>query len=151
MPDTKRRRIARAADDKPSPQKSNTTKDVDSEPSPPPTVPQKKTKPQKSNDAQAVPAQEDEEEDAQTGGEIVPPKPKTFQELGIIEALCDACADLKFTAPTPIQAESIPLALQGRDMIGLAETGSGKTAAFALPILQGRLDPLPVQSKKETN
>ena len=42
-------------------------------------------------------------------------------------------------APTPIQTEAIPLALQGKDLIGLAETGSGKTAAFALPILQGEL------------
>ena len=41
--------------------------------------------------------------------------------------------------PTKIQAEAIPLALQGKDLIGLAETGSGKTAAFALPILQGEL------------
>lgn len=63
--------------------------------------------------------------------------PKSFKDLGIIDSLADACTALGYKAPTPIQAESIPLALQGRDLIGLAETGSGKTAAFALPILQG--------------
>lgn len=62
---------------------------------------------------------------------------KSFKDLGIIDALCEACESLGYKAPTQIQAESIPLALQGRDVIGLAETGSGKTAAFALPILQG--------------
>ncbi len=61
---------------------------------------------------------------------------KTFADLGVREELCEACANLKFTHPTPIQEESIPLALEGRDIIGLAETGSGKTAAFVLPILQ---------------
>lgn len=61
-----------------------------------------------------------------------------FQELGIIDALCDACTALGYKTPTPIQKEAIPLALQGRDLIGLAQTGSGKTAAFALPVLQGR-------------
>lgn len=64
---------------------------------------------------------------------------RSFQDLGIIDPLCDACAALGYKSPTPIQNEAIPLAIQGRDLIGLAETGSGKTAAFALPILQGRL------------
>jgi ATP-dependent RNA helicase DDX47/RRP3 len=64
-------------------------------------------------------------------------EPKSFRELGIIEQLCEACEALGYKAPTAIQAQSIPHALEGRDLIGLAETGSGKTAAFALPILQG--------------
>ena len=63
---------------------------------------------------------------------------KSFKDLGIIDSLSDACTALGYKAPTPIQNEAIPLALEGRDLIGLAETGSGKTAAFALPILQGR-------------
>ncbi len=62
---------------------------------------------------------------------------KTFKDLGVIDPLCEACAALGYKVPTPIQAEAIPFALQGRDLIGLAETGSGKTAAFSLPILQG--------------
>jgi ATP-dependent RNA helicase DDX47/RRP3 len=62
---------------------------------------------------------------------------KSFQDLGIIKELCDACEKMGFTAPRPIQVEAIPYALEGRDVIGLAETGSGKTAAFGLPMLQG--------------
>lgn len=65
---------------------------------------------------------------------------KTFADLGVVDSLCDACASLDFKIPTAIQAEAIPVALGGRDIIGLAETGSGKTAAFALPILQALLD-----------
>jgi len=58
---------------------------------------------------------------------------------GIIEELCEVCERLNWKRPTKIQAEAIPLALKGRDVIGLAETGSGKTAAFALPIIQDLL------------
>lgn len=65
---------------------------------------------------------------------------KSFADLGVTESLCDACTQLGFKAPTAIQRESIPISLTGRDIIGLAETGSGKTAAFALPILQALLD-----------
>ena len=61
---------------------------------------------------------------------------KTFEDLGLVDVLVSACAKLGWKKPSKIQAESIPHALEGRDVIGLAETGSGKTGAFALPILQ---------------
>eukprot|EP00929_Paragymnodinium_shiwhaense_P045014 TRINITY_DN23053_c0_g1_i1.p1 TRINITY_DN23053_c0_g1~~TRINITY_DN23053_c0_g1_i1.p1 ORF type:complete len:515 (+),score=188.63 TRINITY_DN23053_c0_g1_i1:98-1642(+) len=64
----------------------------------------------------------------------------TFETLGVCEELCQAVRLMKWTKPTGIQKESIPYALQGRDIIGLAETGSGKTGAFALPIVQRLLD-----------
>ncbi|TPX71159.1 hypothetical protein SpCBS45565_g01287 [Spizellomyces sp. 'palustris'] len=63
-------------------------------------------------------------------------EPVTFKSLGLIPQLCEACEKIGFTKPTEIQQASIPDALEGRDIIGLAQTGSGKTAAFALPILQ---------------
>ncbi|RWA06836.1 hypothetical protein EKO27_g8267 [Xylaria grammica] len=78
-------------------------------------------------------------EESSATGEADAPR-KTFKELGIVDSLCDACASLKFTHATPIQAKAIPEALSGRDIIGLAETGSGKTAAFVLPILQSLLE-----------
>ncbi|RYP62042.1 hypothetical protein DL770_009654 [Monosporascus sp. CRB-9-2] len=80
------------------------------------------------------------EESAEDVGSNEASKPKTFKDLGIIDELCEACESLGYKNPTPIQAQSIPLALQNRDVIGLAETGSGKTAAFALPILQALLE-----------
>ncbi|XP_041363605.1 probable ATP-dependent RNA helicase DDX47 [Gigantopelta aegis] len=64
----------------------------------------------------------------------------TFQSLGVVDVLCEACELLKWKTPTKIQRESIPVALEGHDVIGLAETGSGKTGAFALPILQTLLE-----------
>ncbi|OBS83332.1 hypothetical protein A6R68_22666 [Neotoma lepida] len=59
---------------------------------------------------------------------------------GVTDVLCEACDQLGWAKPTKIQIEAIPLALQGRDIIGLAETGSGKTGAFALPILNALLE-----------
>ena len=64
------------------------------------------------------------------------PAPTTFKALGLIDPLLEAIEQLKYTAPTDIQASAIPHELEGRDIIGVASTGSGKTAAFALPILQ---------------
>ena len=59
-----------------------------------------------------------------------------FAELGISAAVVEALDRIGFHSPTPIQAAVIPSALAGRDVIGLAETGSGKTAAFSLPLLE---------------
>lgn len=64
----------------------------------------------------------------------------TWKDLGLTDALCQACEELKWKAPSKIQKEAIPVALQGKDIIGLAETGSGKTGAFALPILHALLE-----------
>jgi ATP-dependent RNA helicase RhlE len=58
-----------------------------------------------------------------------------FSELGLPTAMIDAVAELGYKEPTPIQANAIPRILEGRDVIGSAQTGTGKTAAFALPIL----------------
>jgi hypothetical protein len=60
----------------------------------------------------------------------------SFGSLGLIQPLLEAVERLEYKTPTDIQLEAIPSALQGRDIIGVASTGSGKTAAFALPILQ---------------
>ena len=65
---------------------------------------------------------------------------EAFIGIGVCEELATAAADLGWKTPSEIQAQSIPQALQGKDVIGLAQTGSGKTGAFALPILQELLD-----------
>ncbi|KAI9678781.1 MAG: ribosomal RNA processing protein [Caeruleum heppii] len=114
MPAVKRRRI-----EEPEVQEDVTPKV--SEPTAPPT----------SDGEEEVPAEAVEEPSTSV---------KSFRELGIIDSLSEACESLGYKAPTPVQSEAIPLALEGRDLIGLAETGSGKTAAFALPILQALMD-----------
>src|SRR6201994_24971 len=59
-----------------------------------------------------------------------------FSQLGLLPAIARAGAEEGYETPTPIQARAIPHVLAGRDLLGLAQTGTGKTAAFALPILQ---------------
>ena len=59
----------------------------------------------------------------------------TFAELGLSDAVLAAVDHLGYTEPTPVQAQAIPLVLQGRDIIAAAKTGTGKTAAFSLPSL----------------
>ena len=58
-------------------------------------------------------------------------KMTTFQSLGLPAEILSAIERLNFTAPTPIQAQTIPLALEGHDVLGSAQTGTGKTAAFS--------------------
>lgn len=60
----------------------------------------------------------------------------TFNELNIIQPILDAVAAEGYTKPTPIQQQAIPHVLAGKDLLGCAQTGTGKTAAFAIPILQ---------------
>jgi ATP-dependent RNA helicase DDX47/RRP3 len=66
--------------------------------------------------------------------------PQTFAEAGVCAPLCEAIDAMGWKVPSKIQAASLPHSLAGRDIIGLAETGSGKTGAFAIPVLQSLLD-----------
>lgn len=59
----------------------------------------------------------------------------SFQDMGLFEPLQKRLAELEYTQPTPIQTKTIPAAIEGQDILGCAQTGTGKTAAFALPIL----------------
>ena len=60
----------------------------------------------------------------------------SFQSLNLIQPILDSLKDEGYTVPTPIQQEAIPIIMQGTDLMGCAQTGTGKTAAFAIPILQ---------------
>jgi ATP-dependent RNA helicase RhlE len=74
-----------------------------------------------------------------------------FAGLGVAEPILRALAQENYTTPTPIQARAIPALLAGRDLLGIAQTGTGKTAAFGLPLLQklsvGHVPPGPKQAK----
>ena len=68
----------------------------------------------------------------------------TFSGLGVAEPILRALSAENYATPTPIQAQTIPLLLTGRDLLGIAQTGTGKTAAFVLPILQRLAADMPV-------
>ncbi|MEI2637366.1 MAG: DEAD/DEAH box helicase [Methylotenera sp.] len=68
-----------------------------------------------------------------------------FTDLRLIEPILKAIEEQGYTMPTPIQEQAIPEVLKGKDLIGCAQTGTGKTAAFAIPILQN----LTEQSQKK--
>jgi len=70
-----------------------------------------------------------------------------FKELDISEPILKALSDKMYETPTPIQVQAIPVALSGRDLLGIAQTGTGKTAAFAIPIIQ-QLDRPQLKSQK---
>ena len=59
----------------------------------------------------------------------------TFSDLGLSPEVLQAVADTGYTEPTPIQEQAIPVVLQGRDVLGIAQTGTGKTAGFTLPMI----------------
>lgn len=59
-----------------------------------------------------------------------------FSDLGLCDELSKAVADLGYVEPTPIQQKSIPVVLMGRDILGSAQTGTGKTASFTLPMIE---------------
>src|ERR1700742_2519240 len=71
----------------------------------------------------------------------------TFSALGVAEPILRDLAAENYTIPTPIQAKAIPALLAGRDLLGIAQTGTGKTAAFGLPLLHklsiGHVPPRP--------
>ncbi|MGO4273400.1 DEAD/DEAH box helicase, partial [Paenibacillus sp. TAF58] len=60
---------------------------------------------------------------------------KTFQEFGLEPTILRAITEMGFEESTPIQEKTIPLAMEGRDLIGQAQTGTGKTAAFGIPLI----------------
>lgn len=60
---------------------------------------------------------------------------ENFKSLNLEQTLMDSIAVINFKTPTPIQAQAIPVALEGKDILGTAQTGTGKTAAFGIPLV----------------
>ncbi len=77
---------------------------------------------------------EDEDEEAEPLEEAAPPR-VTFADLGLSDPITRAVAEAGYVTPTPIQEQAIPIVLMGRDVLGTAQTGTGKTAGFTLPML----------------
>ncbi|KAG7827008.1 hypothetical protein KL920_005006 [Ogataea angusta] len=93
-------------------------------------------KQEKLEEAHTEEHKDNQNEQEQSEPDESPKQVTSFKELGLQPDILDAIEKLNFSTPTPIQAQSLPHSLQGRDIIGIAQTGSGKTAAFAIPILQ---------------
>ena len=102
----------------------------------------RRTKPRAAASAAAAPEARTAEPVAATspGGELAAAEAATidvtFADLGLTAPMLKALSDAGYQRPTPIQAQAVPLALKGRDIIGLAMTGTGKTAAFVIPIIE---------------
>ncbi|MDR1282024.1 MAG: DEAD/DEAH box helicase, partial [Opitutaceae bacterium] len=84
----------------------------------------------------------------------IPPQDTAFSKLGLNDPIAYAAAEMGYTDPTPIQTQAVPHVLEGRDLTGSAQTGTGKTAAFALPVLHrlgahGRLRCLVLEPTRE--
>lgn len=75
----------------------------------------------------------------ETIGSDVPPPVNSFDEIDLEDAICENIKRCKYVKPTPIQRNAIPIVMSGRDLMACAQTGSGKTAAFCLPIISGIL------------
>src|ERR1700739_3050795 len=75
----------------------------------------------------------------------------TFQSLGLALPIMEGIRDAGFTVCTPIQAQTLPIALQGRDVAGQAQTGTGKTAAFLVALYQALLTRPPAQNRTPTS
>lgn len=71
-----------------------------------------------------------------------------FENLKLTEPVLRALQDEGYTTPTPIQAKAIPYVLNGKDLLGCAQTGTGKTAAFSIPIIQNLLSETKVSGRK---
>ncbi len=73
--------------------------------------------------------------------------PLTFDMFGFSQPILSCLAALNYSEPTPIQSKAIPAALEGRDIVGLAQTGTGKTAAFTLPTIARLAEDIPKTKK----